>query len=308
MADLIEKLNSDFPLTEKTDYQMVDVKSNSYSKAIPAIILSLNKYSKICIISTSRQGEKILNELNNPKGILVLTGIKSLQNPQVKEFSQLSIDSLKEAISFAVKEFNPEVFVFDSVTSLSLFLSLQETGNFFQKFIEILKKKEIKGIFINISDETEEETAVRIEALMDQRIPIEKFLGTTTKTMPRKTELKPREAKQEKQEEIIQPTKKQETDIKEMKKTLSQLIKEEARRIAEETRKSLETKPKEQKTRKPAEPKQQKKPVYKMQKEKERQSLMKKMDLLQKSFELGVISKQAFEEGKNQINQKLKGK
>ncbi|MFH1663903.1 MAG: hypothetical protein ABH986_03795 [archaeon] len=307
MNKLIEKLESEFPLTQKTDYFLVDVKSTEYPLCLSQVIPLLQKTnSKICVISAARSGEKLLQELKGKKistqNIMVLSGIKDeTLSPNIKCFEpQWKLDSLKEAISFAVKNFLPQVFVFDSVTFLSLLLSKQEISSFISKFTEILKAKGIKGIFINISNETSDDISVMAEGAVDQRLSLEKFLGKkTVSAATAKPSAKPLT------EKIVVQTQKQVLDVKELKKSLAQLVREEARKIAEETRKSLETKETEKTEKKKSE---KKKNVMGMRKEEEKQKLMKKLELLKKSLELGVISSKAFEEGKSQIMAKLKEK
>ncbi len=317
MNKLIEKLNSEFPLTEKTDFQMIDVNTKQYASALSQIVFSLQKtYSKICIISTSRKGSLLLNELNK-KGIkteiLILSGIQEKDSTQIFSYEpQWKLDSIKKAISHSIKTFSPEIFVFDSLTNLTLFSNKDEINDFAEKFTHILGERKLKAIFLNIKEETPEEIAVRIEAVMDDRTSLEKFLGKKTTAVKANT-VKQKEI-QQKQTKTISKTVivKQQLDVKSLKKSLASLIKDEARKIAEETRKNLETheltKPKKQETKPEIELKEPKKDVYKLEKEKEKQKLLKKLDLLEKSFELGVISNKAFEEGKQQIKQKLKEK
>ena len=166
------------------------------------------------------------------------------------------------------------------------------------KFIAILKSRQIKAVFINIVEETPDDIAIAVEGLVDERLSLERFLGE--KPTPKKLIKQP--AKQQ-EKKAVQPTQKelkQTIDLKSLKKSLAQSIREEARKISEETRKNLAmTETKKQKTT-------EKKEVYKLENEKEKQSLLKKLDLLQKSFDLGVISKKAFEEGKKQIDAKMK--
>jgi hypothetical protein len=292
MNELLDRLNSDFPVKENDEIQMVDVLNTGYCLALNKIIPLLQRNStKICIVSTSRNGEKLLNELNkskiNTKNIFVVSGIRNGETERIKIYEPVwKIDSLKKGISFAIKNFAPEIIVFDSITNLCLFMRRNEINEFIEKFVSILRERKIKGIFLNISNETPDEIALNVEAVMDKRIPIEKFTGKKLKAKPptEKQQIKPH-------------TKEQKIDVRELKKSLSQLIKEEARKIAEETRKNLAIKKPE---------KQKKQNVHKLEKEREKQNLLKKMELLEKSFELGVISKEALEEGKRQIKQKLR--
>lgn len=322
MNQLIEKLNSEFPVTEKTGFQMIDVNVKQYAFALPQVISSLQKtYSKICIISTSRKGSLLLNELNK-KGIkteiLILSGIKEKETTKIISFEpQWKLDSIKKAISYSIKNFSPEIFVFDSLTNLTLFLTKDEINDFAEKFTQILSERKIKTIFLNIKEETSEEIAVRVEAVMDNRMTLEKFLGRKTIAIKTKT-IKQKETQQQIKAVSKTIIVKQQLDVKSLKKSLSSLIKDEARKIAEETRKNLKINEpakqpekellKEKFAKKTEKKPEEKKDVYSLEKEKEKQNLLKKLDLLEKSFELGVISNKAFEEGKQQIKQKLKGK
>jgi len=307
MNKLIEKLETDFPLNEKTDFQLIDVKNTEYGSALLQLIPLLQKNNtRICIVSTSRDAVKLLEELGKKtdiKNIFVLSGIKNdVSSQNIKYYEpQWKIDSLKESISFAVKNFGPELFVFDSITNLSLFLSKQEISEFIGKFVGILKSKQIKGIFLNVSNETPDDIAVLIEGSMDQKILLEKFLGRKTAAEIKTKVLAPVLS----QPKIKPPTQKQQLDVKDLKKSLAQLVREEARKIAEETRRNLETKETETTEKKKTEKKKQ---VFKLEKEKEKQKLQKKLELLEKSLELGVISQKAFDEGKSQIMSKLKKK
>lgn len=301
--NLIEKLESEFPQTQTNSFQMVDVKALQYSSCLPEVMKSV-KYgvAKVCVISISRQGEKVLNELKknkvNPKNLLVVSGIKEsspLANVRVFQ-PQWDINALKNSISFAVKNFGADIFVFDSVTALTLFLTKEEIVGFFQKFVGILKSRHMKGVFINILEETPDDIAVRVEGLMDQRLSLEKFIGSKTKVQ---------QIKKPVTSVVKAPTQKQALDVKSLKKSISQLIKEEAKKISEETKKNLRVEKPPFKKRQVAKTNEKKHEVHKLEKEKEKLSLQKKLELLQKSFELGVISQKAFEEGKRQIKAKM---
>jgi len=305
--ELIEKLETEFPQTEINAFQMVDVKLSEYSSCLPEIIKAVKRGKvKICIISLPRQGEKVLNALNkkqvNTDNLLVLSGIKSdVPLDNVKFFEpQWDVNALKNSISFAVKDFNTDIFVFDSISNLTLFLSKEEIILFIQKFTAILKSRHMQAVFINILEETPDKIAVRAEGLMDQRISLEKFLGKKMNVV----------AKKPAKEIVKQPTQKQAVNVNSLKKSISQLIKEEARKISEETRKNLQQQgEKEEKPKKEVKPKKEKKEkkqkVLELEKQKEKIQLQRKFDLLQKSFELGVISEKAFNEGKRQIKEKM---
>ncbi len=298
---LLEKLESEFPKTEQNMFHLIDVKKTEYFSCVPEIIKSLpNK--KTCIISIPREGQKILTELKKKKietkNILVLSGIKADEtNPQIKVFEpQWDLNALKNSISFAVKNFQADFFVFDSVNILNLFLEQKELIEFMQKFISILKQRNMQAVFVSIADELPDQTAVRIEGLMDQRISLEKFLGKKIKIQQKKP----------KKQVIKQPTKKQAVNVKELKKSISQIIREEAKKIAEETKKNLELKHEKELKEKPKKTKPKQKPVHKLEKEKEKLRLQRKLELLQKSLELEVISQKAFDEGKRQIQEKMR--
>jgi len=306
MSDLIDKLNSEFPAAGSSEFKMIDVKTSEYRFCLMQIIpLIQTNETRICIISTSRNGEKLLQELNKnkagQKNVFVLSGIKSdNKSSNVKDYSPAwDINSLKDGISYAIKNFGTQLFVFDSVTNLSLFMKKEEINSFIQKFIAILKTRQIKAVFINIVEETPDDVVIAVEGLVDERLPLERFLGQ--KPVKKINQVTKQIKQQEKKP--VQPTQKelkQTIDLKSLKKSLAQSIREEARKIAEETRKNLAiTETKKQKST-------EKKEVYKLENEKEKQSLLKKLDLLQKSFDLGVISKKAFEEGKKQIDAKMK--
>jgi len=316
--ELIEKLETEFPQTESNSFQMIDVKASHYSSCLPEIMKSIKfGKAKVCIVSLSRQGEKVLNELSKQKinsaNMLVLSGINSdvpLNNVKVFQ-PQWDVNALKNLISFAVKDFGADIFVFDSVSNLTLFLSKEELVEFFQKFIGILKARHMQGFFINISEETPDDIGVRVEGLMAQRIELEKFLGRKMQGI---------EIKKTAKEVVNVPTEKQAIDVKSLKKSISDMIKEEAKKISMETRKNLQIEKeydskKQNKTEKEIKLKkqdkkekaikEQKQKVHELEKQKEKMSLERKLDLLQKSFELGVISEKAFNEGKRQIKEKM---
>ncbi|MBU2476989.1 hypothetical protein KKG83_05965 [Candidatus Micrarchaeota archaeon] len=385
MNELIEKLESEFPLTKENSLQMIDIKNSEYSFALTHVVSLLEKtHSKICVITFSRSGKSLLKEFEENKikteKTLILSGVAiNSSSPNIKSFDKpWETNSVKECISFAIKNFAPEVFVFDSVTSLSLFLSKEEISFFTQKFSEILKARGIKAVFFNLLSETPDDIAVQFEGFLDQRISLERFMGEKISVKPAKTE-------QPKQKAVAKNTlKKQEVNSKEMKKGLSALIKEEAKKIADETIKNLELEHEEkekqlqrklleekQKTEKEMQKKiseerkkteqeikkkeealrkekalkekqekeilkkqkqeQQKskknrkgktgflkkvfgekpakekfKEVHLMEKEREKQNLLRKLELLERSFDSGLISKKAFEEGRSQIEAKLK--
>ncbi len=307
MNELLNKLNSDFSSAGEKNIKMIDVKTTEYSFSLSHIISLIQKNNpKICIISTSRNGESLLKELSNKtetKKILVLSGIKNeTESNKIQVFEpQWEVNSLKESISFAVKNFVPEIFVFDSITNLTLFLSKSELSEFFEKFIGILKSRKIKGLFLNIVNETPEDIAIIVEGLMDERISLEKFHSKkSTGTM----KIKEIQKKEEPKTQIKAPTQQQAFDVKELKKSITQIIREEAKKISEETKKNLEIK--QEKKVKETKPKPVKKEkVFKLEQTQEKQKLLKKMELLEKSFELGVISEKAFEEGRRQIKEKL---
>ncbi len=302
---LLKKLDSDFPVSNSTDFQMIDIKAADYSSALPHVAEHLQKtFSKICVINSSREVSNLLAEFKkekvDSKKILFLSGIKTNSNlANIKSFTpQWEINAVKQSISYAIKNFSPEVFVFDSVTFLSLFLRKEETTEFLEKFINILKERQIKAVFLNISNEIPEETAVAAEGLMDERILLEKFLGKKAVKKVKKPVKTPA---------IKPPAAKQEVNVKDLKKNLSQMIKEEAKKIAEETRKNLEMK---EEGKPPFEKRQaaknKKQEVHKLEKENEKRKLMKKLELLERSFELKVISEKALDEGKAQIKAKMK--
>jgi len=304
-------------LPEEKKSFIVKIPSIQHKKALVLLTKKLlENNNKILLVSLMRLTDPLKNELTesgvNLNQITFIDAIsqKLSNNPLEAErtifaSSQDSFAEIRDLIDEKARSLNPRIILFDSLSIVNVFVKKEQSLVLLDDLIAKTKAYKCKSYFTILEEDLNPEYETALSETVDELLPINKIIPESL--LPKKTPKPVKPAKISLNKVQAAQVKKELKKLKALaKKVKPEPVKKEAEKPKkiEPEKKKKQFKPKIKKI-----PEIKKKPVkIKGLSEEERIKLEKKLSLIERSHELGIISDKSYIEGKKEIERKLSSK